>query len=144
MKSLCLINLALRPERTSGREGIAPPFSAVSALDGGERSASRLGRFNPGEIASGIHSIRGWMKPQSLSGCCKDKNARPVRSSSLHRLRYPNPHPTTVSWFSSKRWVLRLDLWFSQQCLWRILSSVARWKPADVSKEHIASIFLVE
>jgi hypothetical protein len=34
---------------------------STSALDGGEWSASRPGRFNPGEGALGSHWIGGWV-----------------------------------------------------------------------------------
>jgi hypothetical protein len=44
--------------------GIAPPFSTL-ALDGGEWSASRPGRFTPGEIVSGTHWIGGWVGPRT-------------------------------------------------------------------------------
>jgi hypothetical protein len=47
--SLCLISYALCHEDVSGNGGIAPPF-LTSVLDGGEWSASRLGRFTPGKI----------------------------------------------------------------------------------------------
>jgi hypothetical protein len=39
---------------------IAPPF-LISALDGGEWSASRPCRFIPGERALGTHWIGGWV-----------------------------------------------------------------------------------
>jgi hypothetical protein len=39
----------------------------TSALDGGEWSASRPGRFNGGEKAVGTHWIGGWVGPQSWS-----------------------------------------------------------------------------
>jgi hypothetical protein len=45
--SLCLTNLALH------HEGVA--------LAAGEWSASRPGRFNPGERAPGTHWIGGWV-----------------------------------------------------------------------------------
>jgi len=37
----------------------------TSALDAGERSASRRGRFYPTERASGTHWIGGWLGPRS-------------------------------------------------------------------------------
>jgi hypothetical protein len=40
--------------------GIAPPF-LISALDGGQWSVSRPGRFTAGQIAPGTHWIGGWM-----------------------------------------------------------------------------------
>jgi hypothetical protein len=40
----------------------------TSALDGGEWSASRPGRFTPRERAPGIHWTGGWVGPQSRSG----------------------------------------------------------------------------
>jgi hypothetical protein len=43
---------------------MAPQF-LTSALDGGEWSASRPGRFTPGEIATGTHWIEGWMSPSA-------------------------------------------------------------------------------
>jgi hypothetical protein len=36
------------------------------ALDGGEWSASRPGRFTPRERAPGIHWIGGWMDPRAV------------------------------------------------------------------------------
>jgi hypothetical protein len=39
-----------------GSGGIAPPF-LTSALDGGEWSASRPGRFTSGEIAADTHWV---------------------------------------------------------------------------------------
>jgi hypothetical protein len=43
-----------------GEEVIAPSF-LISAVDGGEWSPSRPGRFNAGEITSGTHCIGGWL-----------------------------------------------------------------------------------
>jgi hypothetical protein len=38
----------------------------ISALDGGEWSASRLGRFTPRERAPGTHWIGGWVGPRAV------------------------------------------------------------------------------
>jgi hypothetical protein len=43
-----------------GSGGIAPPF-LTSALDGGEWSPSRRGRFTLGERVPGTHWIGGWV-----------------------------------------------------------------------------------
>jgi hypothetical protein len=43
-----------------GSGGTAPPF-LTSALDGGERSASRLCRFTFGVTAPGTHWMGGWV-----------------------------------------------------------------------------------
>jgi hypothetical protein len=48
--------------KTLGSGGIASLF-LTSALDGGEWSASRPGRFNLGERAPGNHWIGGWVGP---------------------------------------------------------------------------------
>jgi hypothetical protein len=40
--------------------------SLTSALDGGEWSASRPGRFTPRERALGTHWIRGWVGPRAV------------------------------------------------------------------------------
>jgi hypothetical protein len=42
-----------------------PTHSLTSALDGGEWSASRPGRFTPRERASGTHWIGGWVGPRA-------------------------------------------------------------------------------
>jgi hypothetical protein len=43
--------------------GVAPPFLTL-ALDGGEWSASRLGRFTPQKKAPGTHWIGRWEGPR--------------------------------------------------------------------------------
>jgi hypothetical protein len=59
--------------------------SLTSALDGGEWSASRPGRFNPGERALGTHSMGGWVGPRAgldadvkrkIPSPCGDSNPR--------------------------------------------------------------------
>jgi hypothetical protein len=55
---LCLIDQAQRHEDVYESEGIARPF-LISALDEGEWSASRSGRFTPGERSLGTHWIGG-------------------------------------------------------------------------------------
>jgi hypothetical protein len=40
--------------------------SLTSALDGGEWSASRPGRFTSRERAPGIHGIGGWLGPRAV------------------------------------------------------------------------------
>jgi hypothetical protein len=78
-----------------GSGGIAPPFLS-SALDGGEWSASRPGRFALGERALGTHWIGGWVGPRA--GVAVDKRKMSCRGSNpggpariplLYRLRYP-------------------------------------------------------
>jgi hypothetical protein len=76
-------------------------FLFTSALVGGEWSASRPGRFIPGERALGTHWIRGWVgRRAGLDGVEKRKFltlpelelqhlGRLARSQSLYRLRYP-------------------------------------------------------
>jgi len=46
----------------------------TSALDGGEWSASRPGRFTPKERASGTHWIRGWVGPRAGLGTMVRRN----------------------------------------------------------------------
>jgi hypothetical protein len=75
-------------------------FFLTWALAGGELSASRPGRFTPGEKAPGTHWIGGWVDPRAdLDGLKKRKfltlpglELRPLSRSacqSLYRLRYP-------------------------------------------------------
>jgi hypothetical protein len=55
-----LLYILYRHEAVWGNGGIALPF-LMSALDGGEWSASRPGRFTPRERAAGTHSLWGWV-----------------------------------------------------------------------------------
>jgi hypothetical protein len=62
------------------RLGIAPPFF-TSVLDGCEGSASRPGRFTPGERAPGIHRIGGSPDPRAgLVIVGKRKSIAPARN----------------------------------------------------------------
>jgi hypothetical protein len=72
----------------------------TSSLVGGEWSASRLGRFTPGDRAPGTHWIGGWVGPRRGLDDVERRRilhlprpelrplGRPVRSQSLYRLRY--------------------------------------------------------
>jgi hypothetical protein len=76
----------------------------TSALVGGKWSASRSGRFTPGERAPDTHWIGGWVGPRAvlddvekrkfltLQGLALELRPfrRPARSQSLYRLRYPD------------------------------------------------------
>jgi hypothetical protein len=54
----------------------------ISALNGGEWSASRPNRFTPRERASGIHWIGGWVGPRAvLEAVAKRKNPSLRRES---------------------------------------------------------------
>jgi hypothetical protein len=56
--------------------------SLTSALDGGEWSASRPGRFTPRERAPGTHWIGGWVGPRAvLDAVVKRKIPIPHRES---------------------------------------------------------------
>jgi hypothetical protein len=55
---------------------------AMKALDGGEWSASRPGRFTPRERAPGTHWIGGWVGPRAvLDAVVKRKIPSPNRES---------------------------------------------------------------
>jgi hypothetical protein len=76
----------------------------TSALAGGEWSASRPGRFTPGEGAPGIRCIGGYVdlrggqndmekrKFLTLPGLEFRPLGRPARSQSLYRPRYPGSY----------------------------------------------------
>jgi hypothetical protein len=56
--------------------------SLTSALDGGEWSASRSGRFTPRERAPSTHRIGGWVGPRAvLDAVVKRKIPSPRRES---------------------------------------------------------------
>jgi hypothetical protein len=78
----------------------------TSALVGGEWSASRPGRFTPGERAPDIYCIGDWVDPRAglddvemkkfltLPGLELQPLGRPAGSQSLYRLRYPGSWET--------------------------------------------------
>jgi hypothetical protein len=88
----------------------------TSALAGGEWSASRPGRFTPGERTPGAHWIGGWVDPRAdleemkkgklltLPGLELRHIGRPARSQSLYRLRYPG----SLRWVFRKRMTLQI------------------------------------
>jgi hypothetical protein len=50
----------------------------TSGLDGGEWSASRPGRFTPGERAPLTHWMGGWVGPRGSGRGGEEKNSRPL------------------------------------------------------------------
>jgi hypothetical protein len=56
----------------------SPTHSLTSALDGGEWSASRFGRFTLRKRAPGTHWIGGWVGPRTvLDAVVLEKNSQP-------------------------------------------------------------------
>jgi hypothetical protein len=65
-----------------GEWGYSFTYSLTSALDGGEWSASRPGRFTPRERAPGTHWIGVWVGPRAvLDPVVKRKIPSPCRES---------------------------------------------------------------
>jgi hypothetical protein len=61
-------------------------YSLPRALDGGEWSASRPGRFTSGDRAPGTHWIGGWMGSRAgLDAVTKRENPCPARESNPDR-----------------------------------------------------------
>jgi hypothetical protein len=89
------------PWRRMGEWMYRSIFSWNSALAVGEWSASRHGRFTPGEKVPGTHWIGGWVGPRAglddvekrkfltLPGLELRLLGHPGRSQSLYRLSYP-------------------------------------------------------
>jgi hypothetical protein len=77
--------------------GVAPPFLAL-ALDRGEWSDSRPGRFILGENVAGAHWIGGWMDPGFGLDAVEERKIPFFLSGiepkqynrSLYRLSYPS------------------------------------------------------
>jgi hypothetical protein len=64
--------------------GGTAPLSSTSALDGGEWSASRPGRFTPRERAPGTRWIGGWVGPGAvLDAMVKRKLPSPSENRTL-------------------------------------------------------------
>jgi hypothetical protein len=79
--SLCF-NYAPRHEGVLGKWMYSSTHSLASAIDGGEWSASRPGRFTPRERDPGTHWIGGWVGPRAgLDAVVKRKIRSPRRES---------------------------------------------------------------
>jgi hypothetical protein len=79
--SLCF-NWAPRHEGILGEWRYSSTHSLTSALDEGEGSTSRPGRFTPKERAPGTHWIGGWVGPRAvLDAVVKRKIPSPRRES---------------------------------------------------------------
>jgi hypothetical protein len=65
--------------------------SLTSALDGGEWSASRPGRFTPREIAPGTHWIGGWVGPRAVQDAVVKRKIPSLRWESNPRTRIVQP-----------------------------------------------------
>jgi hypothetical protein len=91
--SLFLINLAPHNEDVWVRGGIAPLF-LISALDGGEWSASRPCHFTPEETVRGIHWEMRVSVPQSQSGRFGERNFFPLQGIEPQFLDRPAHSPS--------------------------------------------------
>jgi len=85
-----VLNQAPRHEGVLGEWRYASTHSLTSALDGGEWSASRLGRFTPRERAPCTLWIGSWVGPREvLDAVVKRKNSQPL----LPGLEPPSSRP---------------------------------------------------
>jgi hypothetical protein len=79
VKSLCsFFNWAPHHEGVLGEWSYSSTHSLTSALDGGERSASRPGCFTPRERVLGTHWIGGWVGPRAFLDAVVKKNSQPL------------------------------------------------------------------
>jgi hypothetical protein len=80
--SLCLTKH--HAKKAYWRSGGIAPALFTSALDGGEWSASRLGRFTPRKRAPSAHRIGGWVGPRAvLDAVVKRKIPNHLQESNL-------------------------------------------------------------
>jgi hypothetical protein len=80
----CFLNWAPCHEGVLGEQRYSSTHSWTSALEGGEWSASRPGRFIPRERTPGIHWIGGWVGPRDvLDGVVKRRIPSPAGNRTL-------------------------------------------------------------
>jgi hypothetical protein len=109
--SLCL-NWAARHEGVLGEWMYSSTHSLTSALDGGEWSASRPGRFTLREKAPGTHCIGGWVGPRTgLKAVVKRKIPSPRRESNP---RTPIVQPVAQQYTDWTITVLRMWLMYTE------------------------------
>jgi hypothetical protein len=73
------------------RNGGVAPHILASALDGGEWSASRPGRFTPKERAPGTHWIGGLVGPRTVLDAVVKRKIPSSRRESNRRTRIVQP-----------------------------------------------------
>jgi hypothetical protein len=114
--------------------------SLTSALDGGEWSASRPGRFTPRERALGTNWIRGWLGPRAvLDALVKRKIPIPCRESNPRTLIVQPVAQLYTGWdiIQTKiSWAIPTHHTWSQQShenMWSLL--LRDWKIRGSSQE---------
>jgi hypothetical protein len=86
-KVVFVLQLSTTPRRRIGGVEVSSTHSLTSALDGGEWSASRRGRFTSRERAPGTHWIGGWVGPRAvLDAVVKRKIPSPLREWKMTRM----------------------------------------------------------
>jgi hypothetical protein len=75
--SLCF-NWVLCHEDVLGEWRYSSTHSLTLALNGGEWSASRPGRFSPRETAPGTHWTGGWVGPRAILDVVVKRNPQPL------------------------------------------------------------------
>ena len=89
-------------EGPDGEQMYSSTLSLTSALDGGEQSTPRPGRFTPGKDPVPIVQVVGWAPGPVQTGVKNLASTgirspdRPARSQSLYRLSYPGPLRTRI------------------------------------------------
>jgi hypothetical protein len=140
--------------KTYGRVDVQIHIFLTSALVGGEWSASRSGRFTPGERSSGTNCIGGWVDPRAgLDDMEKRKylslpelELRPIRSpsrsQSLYRLSYPD---SQYFWYCIRMVYYHIQIFVMLLPLKHWLSKSNSWTPeplryADSQRNHLENV----
>jgi hypothetical protein len=98
-------------------------YSLTSALDGGEWSASRPGRFTPGERAPGTHWIGGWVGRRAvLDAVVKRKIPSPRRESNP---RTPIVQPVAQRYTD---WAITALTWDKYREDYSVLRKWTKWR----------------
>jgi hypothetical protein len=90
-KDVPVLQLSTSYEGVLGEWRYNSTHSLTSALDGGEWSDSRTGRFTPRERAPGTHWIGGWVGPRAVLDAVVKRKIPSPRRKSNHRTPIFNP-----------------------------------------------------
>jgi hypothetical protein len=104
----------------------------TSALDGGEWSASRPGRFIPREKAPGNHWVGGWDGPRAGLDVVKSKIPSPCRDFNP-RTSSPQPSAIPLRYPGSPSWEVQVYLWMLRCGNFVILTDVLCGKVTTVT-----------
>jgi hypothetical protein len=124
--SLCF-NWAPRHEGILREWRYSSTHSLTSALDEGEWSASRPGRFTPRESATGTHWIGGWIGSRALLDAVVKRKIPSTRRESNHRAQIVQPVAQRYTNWAVTKVIVKLSLCLTKYHTMKTYGELVGW-----------------